>query len=169
MASAFFHEKAQRDLGCPGCKALGLDIHRAIVRCSLCPHRAKHILFSIVLASLPPRPTLAAIPSSFPHRAAVSMANKPSKWSRCAAAELKHSGAAAPHPTQCSGPDPLRGCSAKSARGERAVREQQRPIPKHTQSLVHTCCFRCRNNLHGLGSHERIPKTFQLQPMQTPW
>lgn len=36
LASAFFHEKAQRDFSCPGFKALGLDIHRAIVCRSLC-------------------------------------------------------------------------------------------------------------------------------------
>lgn len=36
LASAFFREKARRDFSCPGFKALGLDINRAIVCRSPC-------------------------------------------------------------------------------------------------------------------------------------
>lgn len=166
MASAFFHEKAQRDLGCPGCKALGLDIHRAIVCCSLCPHRGKHVLFSIALASLPPRPMLAAIPELISLQSccfygkqtqqmeSVCSSGAEAQWGRC------------PHPTQSSGPEP-RVAVLQSAKGERAVREQ----PLSTQEAWCTCAaLGAGTTCMGWAghSHERIPETFQLQPMQTP-
>lgn len=94
------------------------------------------------------------------------MANKPGKWSRCAAAELKRSGARCPHPTQSSGPEP-RVAVLQSAKGERAVREQSLSIQEAWCTCAAlgagTTCMGWAGH-----SHERIPETFQLQPMQTP-